>query len=161
MADELTTNAAIGILRRGAQVLRFCEGLEEAAKLIARQQESMGGIEQALLDKRQELAQAERGLSERRDTMAADEHQMVLSWQRAQQEYGHRMTSLEVELEAKQRVVAVAKQHEDDDYLAQAKQHETRLAVLSAEIQDREGYLARLNQRIGALRADLDIVREV
>ena len=74
----------------------------------------------------------------------------------------HEETVLQLahELERKQHDVAVAKANEDDDYLLQARQHETALAKLQASIQEREGYLARLNERIGALRADLDSVRE-
>ena len=60
MADEqMTTAQALGILRRARQTLRFLEGVEEAATVVSRYQEQMGGLEQALIDKRQDMVTLE------------------------------------------------------------------------------------------------------
>ena len=163
MADTADVNVsqALNSLRRAGQMMQWLEGLEEAARSILRKEENMSGLTQAILEKQQVLGQLERTFVELQETVMLTQATMDRDFGLSQREHAAQLDRLDQELAKKERDVATACANEDALYLQQVVDHSARTALLRAEIDEREGYLARLNQRIGALRADLDSVREV
>ena len=147
------------MLRRAGQTLKFVQDLEDAARAVLDRESQSGALEQALADKRRELAGAESAFQQRQREVDEDTARLEREYGARIREYEAQCDTLDRQLEEKQAAVKQAMANEDDVYQGQCAEHRARIENLLATIQEREGYLARLQERIGQLRADMELVR--
>lgn len=156
---QMGTPQAMGVLRRAGQTLRFLEHLELAARTVQEKESQLEGLDQALLEKRAELAKLQNILVARNDEIAMEREHLERKWQETQREYAEQQETLSGQWQEKQQATQRAMGEEDRLYLDQCREHEARLKALQATIEEREGYLQGLQRRIGELRADFEAIR--
>lgn len=158
-SKEMTPDAALATLRRAEQVFGFLGDLHQAAQLIVQLRNDEVSMQKAFDEAQAAYTTMQASI---RDAESQYENTVTMLAERKErmtQECSAEIDALMARLVEKRADVEAACKNLDADYLAKHAEHTKRIDELIAAIHEKEGYLAQLNARIGAIRADFDTMR--